>query len=145
MKFRPVKRSKSGGGGLDLTPIVDVVFNLLIFFAVTLSFAATSGGINVKLPSASSADPVEKEEITVNLTEDGKLFYNDKSVDLAGLAEKLKEVKNKESIIIIRADSTVPHGKVVEVMDTVKTEGLSKIAIAVDQAPPPDTTKDKKK
>ncbi len=145
MKFKPVKRSKSGSGGLDLTPIVDVVFNLLIFFAVTLSFAATSGGINVKLPSASSADPVEKEEITVNLTEDGKLFYNDKSVDLAGLAEKLKEVKNKESIIIIRADSTVPHGKVVEVMDTVKTEGLSKIAIAVDQAAPPDTTKDNNK
>ena len=114
-------------------------------FAVTLSFAATSGGINVKLPSASSADPVEKEEITVNLTEDGKLFYNDTSVDLAELAEKLKEVKNKESIIIIRADSTVPHGKVVEVMDTVKTEGLSKIAIAVDQAAPPDTTKDNNK
>jgi len=145
MKFKPVKRSKSGGGGIDLTPIVDVVFNLLIFFAVTLSFAATSGGINVKLPTASSADPVETEEITVNMTEDGKLFYNDTSVDLAGLAEKLKEVKNKESIIIIRADSTVPHGKVVQVMDTVKSEGLSKIAIAVDQAPPPDTTKDSNK
>lgn len=145
MKFKPVKRSKSGGGGIDLTPIVDVVFNLLIFFAVTLSFAATSGGINVKLPTASSADPVETEEITVNMTEDGKLFYNDTSVDLAGLAEKLKEVKNKESIIIIRADNTVPHGKVVQVMDTVKSEGLSKIAIAVDQAPPPDTTKDSNK
>ncbi|HML95593.1 MAG TPA: biopolymer transporter ExbD [Thermodesulfobacteriota bacterium] len=143
MKFKPVKKSKSAGGAIDLTPIVDVVFNLLIFFAVTLSFAATSGGINVKLPSASSADPVETEEITVNLTEDGKLFYNDTSVDLAGLAEKLKEVKNKESIIIIRADSTVPHGKVVQVMDTVKSEGLSKIAIAVDQAPPPDTTNNK--
>ena len=145
MILRTVKRSKSGGGGLDLTPIADVVFNLLIFFAVTLSFAATSGGINVKLPSASSADPVEKEEITVNLTEDGKLFYNDTSVDIAGLAEKLKEVKNKESVIIIRADNTVPHGKVVQVMDTVKSEGLSKIAIAVDQAPPPDTTKDNNK
>ena len=144
MKFKPVKRSKSGGG-LDLTPIVDVVFNLLIFFAVTLSFAATSGGINVKLPTASSADPVETEEITVNMTEDGKLFYNDQSVDIEGLAAKLKEVKNKESVIIIRADNTVPHGKVVQVMDTVKSEGLSKIAIAVDQAPPPDTTKDRNK
>jgi biopolymer transport protein ExbD len=146
MKFKPVKRSKSGGGGLDLTPIVDVVFNLLIFFAVTLSFAATSGGINVKLPTASSADPVETEEITVNLTEDGKLFYNDTSVDIEGLAAKLKEVKNKESVIIIRADNTVPHGKVVQVMDTVKSEGLSKIAIAVDQAPPrPDSNKDRNK
>lgn len=142
MKFKPIKKSKSAGGGIDLTPIVDVVFNLLIFFAVTLSFAATSGGINVNLPSASSADPVEAEQITVNMTQDGKLFYNDQNVDIEGLAARLKEVKNKESIIIIRADSTVPHGKVVQVMDTVKAEGLSKIAIAVDQAPPDDSVRD---
>lgn len=142
MKFKPIKKSKSAGGGIDLTPIVDVVFNLLLFFAVTLSFAATSGGINVNLPSASSADPVEAEQVTVNMTQDGKLFYNDQNVDIEGLAARLKEVKNKESIIIIRADNTVPHGKVVQVMDTVKAEGLSKIAIAVDQAPPDDSTRD---
>lgn len=142
MKFKPIKKSKSAGGGIDLTPIVDVVFNLLLFFAVTLSFAATSGGINVNLPSASSADPVEAEQVTVNMTQDGKLFYNDQNVDIEGLAARLKEVKNKESIIIIRADNTVPHGKVVQVMDTVKAEGLSKIAIAVDQAPPADSTRD---
>jgi len=143
MKFKPVRMSKSAsGGGIDLTPIVDVVFNLLLFFAVTLSFAATSGGINVNLPSASSADPVEAEQVTVNMTQDGKLFYNDQSVDIEGLAARLKEVKNKESIIIIRADNTVPHGKVVQVMDTVKAEGLSKIAIAVDQAPPADANQD---
>jgi biopolymer transport protein ExbD len=142
MKFKPVRQSKSAGGGIDLTPIVDVVFNLLIFFAVTLSFAATSGGINVNLPSATSADPVEAEQITVNMTQDGKLFYNDQDVDINGLAARLKEVKNKESIIIIRADNTVPHGKVVQVMDTVKAEGLSKIAIAVDQAPSVDSTRD---
>ena len=142
MKFKPIKKSKSAGGGIDLTPIVDVVFNLLLFFAVTLSFAATSGGINVNLPSASSADPVEAEQVTVNMTQDGKLFYNDQNVDIEGLAARLKEVKNKESIIIIRADNTVPHGKVVQVMDTVKAEGLSKIAIAVDQAPPAEPTQD---
>ena len=98
-----------------------------------------------ELFGAAMAERTETTGNSVNLTEDGKLFYNDTSVDLAELAQKLKEVKNKESIIIIRADSTVPHGKVVEVMDTVKTEGLSKIAIAVDQAAPPDTTKDNNK
>lgn len=140
MRFKPLKKSKSAvGSTLDLTPIVDVVFNLLIFFALSLNFAATSGGINVKLPSASSAEPVKTEQVTINMTQDGKLFYNDKTIDLSGLKEKLKEVEDKNSIVIIRADDSVPHGKVVQVMDIAKSEGLSKLAIAVEQTTAPDT------
>lgn len=59
--------------------MVDVVFNLLIFFALSLNFAATSGGINLKLPTASSSDPIKSEEITINLTNDGGVYLNDKS------------------------------------------------------------------
>ncbi len=136
MRFRPEKKTKNGlGGTLDLTPIVDVVFNLLIFFALSLNFAATSGGINVKLPSASSAEPVKAEQVTINLTKDGSVYFNDKTIDLEGLTQKLKEVKDKDSIVIIRADDSVPHGKVVQVMDIAKSEGLSKLAIAVQQVP----------
>jgi len=135
MKFRKQKNGKSGvGATLDLTPIVDVVFNLLIFFALSLNFAATSGGINVKLPSASSAEPVKMEQVTVNLTQDGQVYYNDKKIEIADLPTKLKGVEDKDSIVIIRADNSVPHGQVVQVMDIVKSEGFSKLAIAVDQA-----------
>jgi len=135
MKFRKQKNGKSGlGTTLDLTPIVDVVFNLLIFFALSLNFAATSGGINVKLPSASSAEPVKTEQVTINLTQAGQLYYNDKEINIEDLSTKLQKVEDKQSIVIIRADNTVPHGKVVEVMDIVKTGGFSKLAIAVDQA-----------
>jgi len=135
MKFRKQKNGKSGvGATLDLTPIVDVVFNLLIFFALSLNFAATSGGINVKLPSASSAEPVKMEQLTVNLTQDGQVYYNDKKIDIADLPSKLKDIEDKDSIVIIRADNSVPHGQVVQVMDIVKSEGFSKLAIAVDQA-----------
>ncbi|MEQ9618793.1 MAG: biopolymer transporter ExbD [Deltaproteobacteria bacterium] len=135
MRFRPVKKTKNGiGSTLDLTPIVDVVFNLLIFFALSLNFAATSGGINVKLPSATSAEPVKTEQVTINMTKDGKLFYNDKTIDIEGLRERLKGIEDKDSIVIIRADDSVPHGKVVEVMDIAKSEGLSRLAIAVQQS-----------
>ncbi len=135
MKFRKQKNGKSGAGAtLDLTPIVDVVFNLLIFFALSLNFAATSGGINVKLPSASSAEPVKTEQVTVNLTQAGQVYYNDKEINIDELAPKLQEIEDKDSLIIIRADNAVAHGKVVEVMDIVKSEGFSKLAIAVDQA-----------
>lgn len=118
---------------LDLTPVVDVVFNLLIFFALSLNFAATSGGINVKLPKASSAEPIKSEQITINLTEDGKIYLNDKPSSNDEVRKKLKETKNKSSLVIIRADDNVRHGKVVEAMDLVKSEGFSRLAIAVQQ------------
>ncbi len=135
MRFRKQKNGKSGvGATLDLTPIVDVVFNLLIFFALSLNFAATSGGINVKLPSASSAEPVKSEQLTINLTQAGQVYYNDKEINIDELPAKLQSIEDKESIVIIRADNNVPHGQVVEVMDIVKSEGFSKLAIAVDHA-----------
>ena len=140
MKFTKKTKGKNGAlDSLDLTPIVDVVFNLLIFFALSLNFAATSGGINVKLPSASSAEPVKSENITINLTKDGKTYYNDKVSSKEDIKKKLSEVKNKSSLIIIRADNLVEHGKVVEAMDLVKSEGFNKLAIAVDQPSSKDT------
>jgi biopolymer transport protein ExbD len=137
MRFRKENAKKIGfGSAVDLTPVVDTVFNLLIFFALSLNFAATSGGINVKLPKAGSAEPVKAEQLTINLTKDGKLYLNDKVITLERLSETLEKNQDKESLVIIRADSLVPHGRVVEVMDTVKTKGFSRLAIAVEQAPP---------
>lgn len=136
MKFRKRTKQKAGPlANLDLTPIVDVVFNLLIFFALSLNFAATSGGINVKLPQASSAEPIKSENITINLTREGKIYYNDKLSNNEDIKKRLKGVKNKSSLVIIRADNLVAHGRVVQAMDLVKSEGFSRLAIAVDQAP----------
>jgi len=137
MRFRDGNGKKKGlGAAVDLTPIVDTVFNLLIFFALSLNFAATSGGINVNLPKATSADPLKSEPLTVNLTKDGKLYLNDKITTLEELSESLEKNQNKQSLVIIRADDSVPHGRVVGVMDTVKTQGFSRLAIAVKQVPP---------
>lgn len=136
MRFRKDNGEKSGlGAGVDITPIVDTVFNLLIFFALSLNFAATSGGINLKLPKASSAEPVKLEQLTINLTKEEKLYLNDKLTTLKELSQVLEKDENKESLVIIRADDVVPHGKVVEIMDAVKANGFSRLAIAVEQGP----------
>jgi biopolymer transport protein ExbD len=136
MRFRKEDEAKKGlASTLDLTPIVDVVFNLLIFFALSLNFAVTSGGINVRLPKASSAEPVRAEELTINLTSDGKIYLNDKVITLENLSQTLKEKQDKDSLVVIRGDSSVTHGRVVEAMDTVRTNGFSRLAIAVDQPP----------
>jgi biopolymer transport protein ExbD len=135
MRFREQTTKKSGfGSTVDLTPIVDTVFNLLIFFALSLNFAATSGGINVKLPRAQTVEPVKAEQLTVNLTKDGKLYLNDKLITLDKLNDTLKHNQKKDSLVVIRADSSVEHGRVVEVMDIARTNGFSRLAIAVERA-----------
>lgn len=136
MKFkRQASRKLNAITTLDLTPMVDVVFNLLIFFALSLNFVASSGGINVNLPEASSAKPIKTENITINLTKGGKLYYNKEVATKEEIKKNLKEVTDKSSLIIIRADNEVEHGKVVEAMDLAKMEGFTKLAIAVDQPP----------
>jgi len=133
MNFKSKKINNKGvGSALDLTPVVDVVFNLLIFFALSLNFAAASRGINVKLPSASSAKIIRSDQVTVNLTKEGHTFLDDKKITLEQLGPMLKEKADKKSLIIIRADSDVEHGKVVRIMDIIKSQDLNRIAIAVD-------------
>ena len=138
MKFRKPKKNKKGlGAALDLTPVIDVVFNLLIFFAVTLNFASTSGGINIKLPTTGSADPLKAENITINITKEGELYLNDKALTMYELTKRLQAISDKDSIVIIRADDKVNHGRVVTVMDRVKSSGFKRLAIATAQAPKP--------
>jgi len=133
MNFRSKKINNKGvGSALDLTPVVDIVFNLLIFFALSLNFAAASRGIDIKLPSASSAKTIRSDQVTVNLTKEGLVFLDDKKITLEQLGPMLKEKADKKSLVIIRADSDVEHGKVVRIMDIIKSQDLNRIAIAVD-------------
>ena len=137
MKFIQKSNRRTGTfSNLDLTPMVDVVFNLLIFFALSLNFVTSSGGINVKLPEASTAKPIKAENITINLTKTGQIYYNKEVASIKQIRKKLKDVKDKSSLVIIRADDKVEHGKVVEAMDVAKSEGFSKLAIAVQKENP---------
>lgn len=136
MNFRKGRNRKAGNGStLDLTPVVDVVFNLLIFFALSLNFAAASRGIDIKLPTSSSAQSLKSDQLTINLTKDNKTYLDDKAVSgMDDLKKLLKEKADSNALIVIRADNDVSHGKVVSIMDAVKSAGLNRIAIAVDSA-----------
>lgn len=133
MNFLDKKNGQGVLSNLDLTPVVDVVFNLLIFFALSLNFAAQTSGIKVKLPKASAAEQVKTKDITINLTNEGKLFLNDEEVDTKSIIEKLKKIEKKDILVIIKADNSVNHGSVVETMDIVKSNGFSRLAIAVER------------
>lgn len=122
---------------INLTSLIDVVFLLIIFFMVTTTFQAKSG-INLKLPESESQLPSEEiSRVTLSIRADGTIFLKDKIVEEKNLPVELKGVagENKKVLLIIRADKSVPHGKVVTVMDYARNEGLTNLAIATVRKP----------
>jgi len=116
----------------DLTPLIDVVFQLLIFFMLTTTFINVESGVKVDLPSGDFAAVNEKRNIVVTVTENNVLYLNNSLVDPNQLSEKVKNEldNNPNSLVVLEADQNVTHGKVVRVMDLIKKGGAERIAIA---------------
>jgi biopolymer transport protein ExbD len=131
---------------INVTPLVDVTLVLLIIFMVTARIIV-SQGMPMDLPKAASGEEMQTV-FSVELTEDGKTFVDSTQVAsdqaIGELAVEAKK-KNPELRAVIRADQKVPHGRVIQVLDTLKQAKLSKVAFAVTpaagvQPPAPATT-----
>lgn len=122
-------------GALSLTPLIDVVFLLLIFFMVTTTFATQPAGIQVDLPRSSSTDVIpEGEDVALVLTADGGVQVDGEAVDLATLRQRLTAAAaaDPSTLVVIRADESLTHGRVVAVLDLVRDLGLTHFAIATE-------------
>lgn len=128
---------------IDLTAMLDVAFNLILFFMVTTTFikreaalgAEESPGIQVDLPrSSAQAVLSEKTDVNVYMTAEGGVFVDDAPVDQASLKSRLRTAAegNPNTMVIIKADRGVSHGRVVSVMDQARSVGLTRLAIATD-------------
>ena len=131
MRFQTHKRDEVQ---LDITPLVDVVFLLLIFFMLSTTLSINPG-IKVDLHRA-SAKQVKKKKTTVRIAIEasGRIYADGKKINLqklnnifSGLAKK-----DPDTLVIIEADKKVYHGVVVKVMDAAKISGLNKLAIATE-------------
>jgi biopolymer transport protein ExbD len=133
MRFREKTRSEAH---LDITPIVDTVFNLLIFFALSLNFIVTPG-IEVNLPESNTEEIVrEHDEVIVMMRRTSEVLVNGTFIHPDQLLSTLTlcAQKNKDSLVIIQADREVAHGNVVKVMDISKRAGFRRLAIATSAA-----------
>jgi len=133
MEFRRKKRIERR---LDITPLIDVVLLLVIFFMITTSFVMQPG-IRVKLPEAGTKEEGAPEDLVVLITREGELYYRDTKVSEAELRQRLEEDARAEgdSVLVIKADEEALHGKVVRVMDMAKGEGITRLAIATSPKP----------
>ncbi|PCI28985.1 MAG: biopolymer transporter ExbD [SAR324 cluster bacterium] len=117
---------------LDLTPLIDVIFLLLIFFMVSTTFPE-SPGIKVKLPLSDTQAPPQKEQsLAITITEKNVLYVNGSLVERENLREALikAQQETRQDLLIIRADGQVKHEFVVYVMDTARKAGIKKLSIA---------------
>jgi len=116
---------------IDIAPLVDVIFLLVIFFAVSTTFLESSG-LKLQLPESSATTEREVKEIAVFLAADGTVVFDDETVTHEQLGERLRQTlsETERKIVVLRADSGTPHGKVVEIMDLIKDSGAEALTVA---------------
>lgn len=122
---------------LDLTPLIDCIFQLLVFFLLTASFITTPN-MGVELPKASTtADATERRDLIVVVTRDGKIQLNNKTFSSGNLLKELQAVykKRPKARVLIQADTKSYHGRVVRVMDAAKAAGFRRLGVAIQRRP----------
>lgn len=123
-----VSNRKKRGTAVDLTPMIDVVFQLILFFLVSTTFAILPA-INVNLPESSTAQGSEIAGITITMQSNGKMWFNDEQVSFSILGKKLASFdtggkKKEEYPVTLEADENVTNGSVVKVFDVLRSQGF---------------------
>jgi len=118
---------------VDFTPMIDVVFQLILFFLVSTTFSVLPG-ISVNLPSSSTAQGTAADGITITAAVDGKMFVNDIPVTLESIDNILAGVdtgkrKRDEYPVTLEADDEVTNGTIVQIFDALRRNGFSAVSL----------------
>jgi biopolymer transport protein ExbD len=128
-----IERKRKSIEVIDMIPMIDMVFLLLIFFALTSTFEIQRV-MEMNLPEATTGDRLQAEQtLTLHIKNDHRLLLENRPVELQNLSSALGDVvRQSDSVtLVIKGDAQVPHGKVVEVMDITNASGVKKILITV--------------
>jgi len=127
------KRDDEGPGEIDLTPMLDVVFILLIFFIVTSVFV-TEAGIEISKPQASTADPKSKDLILIAVSPDGDVWMDGEQVDQRFLRSRieLRLAEAPNSSVIIQGDRAATNEHVMAIMRAAREAQVTSISISTE-------------
>lgn len=118
---------------INISPLIDMVFILLIFFIVTTTFVEETG-VEVDKPEASSAVTLEKQSILIAITSENKVVYGGQEIGLSGVRSVVRRlVKSDDSPVIIQVDKAVASELLVRVIDEAKLGGAKKVSLSTEK------------
>lgn len=132
MRFKRHMELEHGLKQIDIAPLIDMVFQLLIFFMLTSTFIMQSG-IKVNLPKAVTSEVVNQEGIELFISAENIIYLGDKVITAGELKTLVKKAARKDLPVLIKSDRHASLGRVVEVWDICRDAGVSKVNIATTQ------------
>ena len=133
-RFREAMADDSSETGIDISPLIDCVFILLIFFIVTTTFVEETG-VEVDKPQAASSVRLEKNSILIALTDRGEVVYGGREISIGGVQPLVRRLLQKEDLpVIIQADSAAQSGLLVRIIDQAKLAGATKVSLATSRS-----------
>ena len=118
---------------INILPMIDVIFAILSFFIVSSLFLTKVETIPINLPNSTTAKKEDKKSINLSIDSNSRIFLNKNLVQLSNLKNEIIKLNiEKNSLIIIRGDKNVNYGKIVEVMDIIRSLNNIKIAISTN-------------
>lgn len=120
---------------INIVPMIDVIFAILTFFIMSTLFLGRFEGLAVNLPKANSAKPQKVIRATVTLDKHGNLYLNKNRLQIADLPSSIRKINqsNQDLVVVLNADGSVTHDRVVTVMDQIRQVEGAKLAIATQQ------------
>ena len=135
-RFRDSAADEGSDTGIDMSPMIDMVFILLIFFIVTTTFVEETG-VEVDKPQAASSVNLEKNSILLALTANGDVVYGGKSIGIQGVQAVVRRLvqkdKGDELPVIVQADTASSSGLLVRVIGEAKLAGAKKVSVATSR------------
>jgi len=114
---------------VNLTPMLDVVFIMLIFFIVTTSFIKESG-VEVDRPPSSAATPLADVQLTVAITPEGAVWVEGQAVDIHRVGERVAALVSADGGVVVQADRASTTGLLIEVLDRLREAGVDQVSVA---------------
>jgi len=134
MRNRHSRRQSGAIAEVNMTPLIDMVFILLIFFIVTTSFVKETG-VDVSRPSAKTAVKKDHANILISITPNGEVWMDKRQIDRRAVRANVERMhaENPEGSVIILADKEAKTGLLIEVMDQARLAGVSNVSIAAER------------
>ncbi len=132
MRFKGRMELEHGLKQIDIAPLIDVVFQLLIFFMLTSSFIMQPG-IKINLPKAVTSEVIKQGNIEILVTGESVIYLNGKIVTLEELKKIFKQASKRDQTILIKSDRRASLGRVVEIWDLARDMGITQVNIATNQ------------